>query len=176
MAKHFVSFVLAAMAIATSSTASAQSASQQEQQAAIFLERILRPWSLVLKTWDRDVIDAEWLSAKADCVTPKRVATTRPDAGAENALPPQSELFGSLAFYRGAKGLQSVELPEGTIEVFPNVQVGVSQTGAPAYQISNDNRTIQIAMGKVPVKGKPSVVMIFDGGLYLSCRQPTGDR
>jgi len=172
MARRFFSYAFAAVLVCAANTALAQTASQQEQQAAIFLERILRPWSLVLKPWDRDATNAEWASAQADCKTPKKVAVTKPAGDAEDALPPESELLGSLAFYRGAKGLQSVELPGGKIEMFPNVQVGVSQTGAPAYQISNSGRTIQIAMGKVPVEGKPSVVMNFDDGLYLSCRQP----
>ncbi|MGI9357520.1 MAG: hypothetical protein ACR2PF_20475 [Rhizobiaceae bacterium] len=175
MVRGFVSLALAVMVLATLPVAFAQSASQQEQQAAIFLEQILRPWSLVLKPWDRDATSAEWASTKADCMTPKKVESTKPVGDAEDALPPESELFGSLAFYRGAMGLQSIELPGGTIEVFPNVQVGVSQTGAPAYQISNDDRTIQIIIGKVPMAGKPSVMMIFDGGLYLSCRQPVDD-
>lgn len=130
---------------------------------------------MVLKPWDRDATEAEWLAARNDCMTPKKVSAANLVGGAEDSLPPESELFGSRAFYRGARGLQSVEMASGTVEVFPTVQVGTSQSGAPAYQISNADRTIQIAMGKVPVDGKSTVVMNFDGGLFLSCRKPEGD-
>ncbi len=154
----------------------AQSATEQEKQAAVFLERVLRPWSLVVKPWNRDVTEAEWATARTDCVTPKAVADPMPVGEAEDKLPPRSELLGSTAFYRGAIGLQSVDIATGKMEVFPNVQVGRSQNGAPAYQISNDERTIQIAMGKVPAGEESAVVMLFDGGLYLSCRQPADDQ
>ncbi len=171
-----ITAVLLAVSIAALvQSARAQSATEQEKQAAVFLERILRPWSLVLKPWDRDATEAEWKTAQADCNTKKTIANPISAGEAENKLPPDSELVGSIAFYRGAKGLQNIEMASGKIEVFPNVQVGRSANGAPAYQISNDQRTIQIAMGKVPVGGKASVVMIFDGGLYLSCRQPAND-
>lgn len=149
----------------------------EEKEAALFLERILRPWSQVIPRWDRDPTTKEWQSARVICgqAAPERV-NVQPKGNATASLPPRSERFGHIAFYRGDKGLQMVDWRNGAILMFPNFNAGRAANGAPVYKLHGDGHDIVAALGQTQTDSGEAVVMVFDGGLYLSCRQPESDR
>lgn len=166
-------FLLVAATFSALGTGAVAQQTNATRQAAIFLEQILRPWALVLPEWTRDPSGDEWSKATTLCETPARIDTVKPVGNADPIPPPATELFGSLAFYRGKSGLQLLNMSDGVAKLYPDIKVSRTANDTPIYQVGNAAEKITVAIGATPVNGERKVIMAWGNALYLSCRQPS---
>lgn len=144
-------------------------ASPSVRQSAIFLEQIVGGWALVLRTWDRDPTQQDWQTARASCAVP--ISDFAPDPIENASIEPPSPglLFGNLIYYRGPDGLQQYELSSNEARLFPQLRIGQTGSGSPAYQISGSGGQIVVTIGKIPSDKESEIVLVRGGELFMKC-------
>lgn len=141
------------------------------RQSAIFLEQIVGAWALVLPKWDRDPTSQDWQTARTSCAA--QVSNFAPVLIENASLEPPSPglMFGDLIFYRGPDGLQQYEMSSNEARLFPQLRIGQTRSGSPAYQISGSGGQIVVTIGKIPSDHEAEIVLVRGGELYMKCTQ-----
>lgn len=175
LAALFGATSLLAIATTLPTTAHAQTASEEANQAVlrlsvIFLEQVVGAWSTVLQTWDRDPKTEDWQAALERCSTRMNIETPKVIADADPQLPQAELLVGSVVFYRGSDGLQQLTASDGEVRKFPKLQIGRGKNDTPVYQISGSGGAATISIGKIPSAKGEFIVMVKEGSLLLRCQ------